>query len=89
MIHGFPNQKTLDESLNFTKQGDLYFGKVVWVKPEDKGKKEQKNPNALRDRSILNLVFLKNFKTTDEKTWTNGTVYDPQWKDLYRTALLY
>lgn len=69
--------------IQFFKQGDKIFGKVVWLKePNDKTGKprtDAENPDAkLKSRPLMGLVFLKNFKQTDAKTWEDGEIYDPK-----------
>jgi uncharacterized protein (DUF2147 family) len=68
--------------IQFYKQGDKIFGKVVWLKdPTDKNGKpltDNFNPDPKnRKTPLLGLVFLKNFEIVNSKTWENGTVYDP------------
>ncbi|QJD95175.1 DUF2147 domain-containing protein [Mucilaginibacter robiniae] len=65
------------------KKGNLYFGKLAWIKvPNDetgKPKTDIKNPNAsLRSRPILNLEILKSFKADNDNTYEDGTIYDPK-----------
>lgn len=69
--------------IQFYKQGDKIFGKVVWLKePNDKSGKPRtdvENPDAkLKGRPLMGLVFLKNFKQIDAKTWEDGEIYDPK-----------
>ncbi|MCU0469258.1 MAG: DUF2147 domain-containing protein [Arcicella sp.] len=57
------------------KQGEKFFGKVVWGK--DGGRKDVNNPDEkLREQNIIGSVILKNFEFTG-KAWENGTIYDP------------
>ncbi|WP_188770620.1 DUF2147 domain-containing protein [Emticicia aquatilis] len=63
------------------KQGNKYFGKVVWGTEVDKGivAKDTKNPDPkLRNRDLLGLVLLKDFEFDMDDTWENGTIYDPR-----------
>ena len=66
------------------KTGDKYFGKLIWGKTiyEADGKtskKDVKNPDVkLRNRPLLNLVFITNFKYNGDGTWENGNIYDPK-----------
>ncbi len=63
------------------KQGNKYFGKVVWGTEMDKGivSKDTKNPDPkLRNRELLGLVLLKDFEFDKADTWENGTIYDPR-----------
>ncbi|RFS14814.1 DUF2147 domain-containing protein [Emticicia sp. C21] len=68
--------------IQFFKQGDKYFGKIVWLKePNEAGKPrtDKQNPDEkLRTRPLIGLVNLKNFKQTDKDSWEDGEVYDPK-----------
>ncbi len=68
--------------IQFFKQGDKYFGKIVWLKePNEAGKPrtDKQNPDEkLRSRPLIGLVNLKNFKQTDKDSWEDGEVYDPK-----------
>lgn len=64
------------------KEGDKYFGKLVWLKepngPKGNPKMDVNNPDEqLRNKPILGLVILRNFKYNDGE-WNGGRVYDPQ-----------
>jgi len=57
------------------KQGEKYFGKVIWGKAT--GRKDEKNPDAsLRHRDIIGSTILKDF-VFKGKAWEDGSVYDP------------
>ena len=66
------------------KQGDKYFGKIIWIKePNDpatgKPKLDNKNPDAAKkSQPLLNLINLRDFKFSGENTWENGKIYDPE-----------
>jgi uncharacterized protein (DUF2147 family) len=65
------------------KQGDKYFGKIIWLKePNDVGGKPKldvKNPDdKLKSRPIMGLVNLNNFKYDGDNVWENGKIYDPE-----------
>lgn len=72
-----------------TKQDDRYHGRVVWLsEPEfpahDEGgmggqlKIDRENPEPdLRNRPIVGLHLLENFKHSGESQWKGGTIYDP------------
>ena len=65
------------------KENGRYFGKLVWLsKPND----EEGNPrldaknsqNGLRTRGLIGILILNSFVyNSDERTWANGKVYDP------------
>ncbi len=69
--------------IHIYKEGDKYFGKVIWLKvPDDpkRGgpKKDYNNPDpAQRDKLILGSIILRDFKFNDGE-WIGGRVYDPQ-----------
>ena len=64
------------------KQGNAYYGKLVWLKePNDetgKPKTDKNNPdNNLKSKPILGLQILKGFQF-DKDEWNGGKIYDPQ-----------
>ncbi len=74
-----------DAKINIYKQGDKYFGKIVWNKTP--GKKDVENPDPkLRSREILGSVILKNF-TFNGTSWEDGTIYDPHSGKTYSCIL--
>jgi uncharacterized protein (DUF2147 family) len=72
-----------DESvIEICRDGDLYNGKVVWLKdptyPDGKDKVDSSNPDeSKRDRKIIRLEIVHNFKFNGKNQWTDGTIYDP------------
>lgn len=66
------------------KQGDKYFGKIVWLKePNDpatgKPKLDVKNPDAQKQsRPLVGMVNLRDFKYDGDKVWEDGKIYDPE-----------
>ncbi len=65
------------------KNGEKYFGKIVWVeKPNDengKPKLDRNNPDKnLRNRPIVGLLLLRNFKHAGKNVWDGGNIYDPE-----------
>jgi uncharacterized protein (DUF2147 family) len=67
--------------IQFYKQGNKLFGKVVWLKePLENGKPRLDKLNSdtkLRTRPIMGLVFLSNFVADGPKGWEDGEIYDP------------
>jgi uncharacterized protein (DUF2147 family) len=64
------------------KQGNKYYGKLVWLKePNDeqgKPKMDTKNPNtALRSQPLIGSTILRDFVFDDDE-WNSGRIYDPQ-----------
>jgi uncharacterized protein (DUF2147 family) len=72
-----------DAHVEVYKEGDKYFGKIVWLKfPNDevtgKPKVDDENPDeSLQNEPVLGLVLLKDF-VFDEDEWDSGTIYDPK-----------
>ena len=72
-----------------TKQDDRYHGQIVWLSepdfpPDDEGgmggktKIDRENPEPdMRDRPIVGLRLLENFKYAGKTLWKGGTIYDP------------
>jgi uncharacterized protein (DUF2147 family) len=66
------------------KQGEKYFGKIVWIDKvnyvNNQPPKDSKNPDSkLRSRTVEGIEILKNFSyEPDDKEWINGTIYDPK-----------
>ena len=65
------------------KQGDQYFGKLVWIKEpmteQGTPKLDKNNPDAkLRNQPLMGLVNLRNFKYGGDNEWEDGRVYDPE-----------
>ncbi|MBY0433205.1 MAG: DUF2147 domain-containing protein [Cyclobacteriaceae bacterium] len=65
------------------KVADKYFGRIVWLREpnneEGKPKVDKNNPDEkLRTMPLLGYRMLKDFVYTEEKTWENGTIYDPE-----------
>lgn len=70
-----------DAHVEIFKEGEVYHGKMVWLKePTENGKpKVDKNntDKAKRDRPILGMRLLSDF-VHDGDTWEDGTIYDPR-----------
>jgi uncharacterized protein (DUF2147 family) len=76
--------------VEIVKNGDVYDGKIVWLKepqyPADdaKGmggqtKVDRENPDpALRTQPIIGLSLVRGFKYAGDNVWTDGTIYDPE-----------
>lgn len=66
-----------DSRVLIFKQNDRFFGKITWG--SGKQTKDEKNPDAsLRNRDLLGLVILNNFKYDDKGVFIDGTIYDPR-----------
>jgi uncharacterized protein (DUF2147 family) len=66
------------------KQGDQYFGKIVWLKDPNAPKTnlpltDTNNPDSQkRTKPLLGLVNLRNFSYDSGNVWDEGKVYDPE-----------
>jgi len=63
--------------------GAKLCGKIAWIKDpnqeDGKPKLDINNPDAsLKNRPIMGMEFMKNFKQNEKDKWDNGTIYDPQ-----------
>lgn len=75
------------------KDGDLYNGKIVWLKNpkyEDGSIKVDKNnpDKSEKNNALLGLKMLKNFKF-DGGEWKDGTIYDPENGKTYSCYIKY
>jgi uncharacterized protein (DUF2147 family) len=75
------------------KQGDVYNGKIVWLKeplyPDGKPKVDKNNPDASkRNVPIMGYNLLKGF-VFDEDEWEDGTIYDPENGKTYSCTIKY
>lgn len=60
-----------------------YYGKIIWLKEPTKNGKpkvDDQNPDVnKRNQEINGLVILNDFTfDSDDKEWSNGTIYDPK-----------
>jgi uncharacterized protein (DUF2147 family) len=76
------------------KDGDKYFGKIVWLErpvfsPKDaeagKPKVDRRNPDPkLRTRPVMGLVILTGMQYSGDNEWKNGTIYAPDKGKTYK-----
>ncbi|MCX6284276.1 MAG: DUF2147 domain-containing protein [Bacteroidetes bacterium] len=72
------------------KEGDKYFGKLVWLRtPLDsitgQPRTDKENPDAtLKSTPLIGLVNLKNFTFDGKAEWSGGTIYDPKNGKTYK-----
>lgn len=81
-----------DSKIQFTPCGVAVCGRVVWLlKPaDDDGNpfKDFRNPNAsLRNRPILRLTIFKDLTPSGKNATWEGTVYNPDDGETYKTFL--
>jgi uncharacterized protein (DUF2147 family) len=71
------------------KQGNNYFGKIVWLKEPNnpttgKPRVDAKNSDpAKRNSPLLGLINLRNFSFHKNNLWKDGKIYDPKSGDDY------
>ena len=57
------------------KQGNKYYGKLYWV--QDPKWKDDKNPDPkLRNRPLVDAVFMYDFVYDGKGSWEKGKIYD-------------
>lgn len=68
--------------IQFYKQGEKLYGKIVWLKePNENGKPrlDKNNPDAkLKTKPLMGLVFLSGFTKDGDEEWEDGNIYDPE-----------
>jgi uncharacterized protein (DUF2147 family) len=81
-----------DGKVEIYKQGDKYFGKLIWGKTmfENDGvtsKKDVSNTDTkLKNRNLKDLIILTDF-VFDDGVWNGGKIYDPEVGKLYNCAM--
>lgn len=78
--------------VKITKVGNKYFGKIVWLKEPkyDDGtpKVDKNNPDSkMHSTPLLGYSILKDFEYSGKKTWSNGTIYDPENGSTYNCTI--
>lgn len=73
-----------------TKSG-VYEGKIAWLRePNENGKPkvDKDNPDkSLRNRPLLNMVFIKNLKSRGKNKYDGATVYDVSSGNTYSAKI--
>jgi uncharacterized protein (DUF2147 family) len=73
------------------KCGDLYCGKIVWLKePLRNGKPKLDESNTdkkLRNQPILGMNILTNFQYDGDLVWDEGKIYDPRKGETYSCVI--
>lgn len=71
-----------DGKIQVYKQGDAFFGKLSWLKTptrDGKARTDENNQDASqRNRPLLGIVLLRDFKHDGGNVWTGGKIYDPK-----------
>ncbi len=83
------NQQTIIE---FFREGDAYFGKMVWLEhPNDENgqpRKDVRNPDkSLRDQLLLGLVCIRDMVYSGNALYKNGQGYSPDFGKYLRGNL--
>ncbi|MCX6234730.1 MAG: DUF2147 domain-containing protein [Bacteroidetes bacterium] len=81
-----------DAIVEIFRNGDKYFGKIVWLKEpnEENGKPkvDDKNPEvSFQNRPVMGLELLKNFVYYGADKWEDGTIYDPNNGKTYKCII--
>jgi len=74
------------------KQGDVYNGKIVWLKEakneDGSDKLDTNNPDeARRGQPIVGLNLVNGFNYKGSNKWANGTIYDPDNGKTYKCKM--
>ena len=83
-----------DAHVEIYKEGDLYFGKVIWHKfpiDEETGeaKLDKHNPDPeLQKRLSLGIKVLTDFEWDEDNEWDEGDIYDPKTGKTYSCYIL-
>lgn len=76
-----------DGRIEIYKEKDKYFGKIIWLIPEERESLDDENPDEdKRKRPLQGLINLKNFEFTGD-SWEEGTIYDPDNGSTYDCIL--
>lgn len=78
--------------VKISKVGNKYFGKIVWLKeptyPDGTKKVDKNNPDSkMHETPLLGYTILKDFEFSGKKTWSNGTIYDPENGSTYNSTI--
>ncbi len=98
-IIGTWDVESKDAKMEIFKCGDRYCGRLAWLKDpvytpqEDKAragrpKLDDNNPNrSLRNRPLLGLQIMSNFRYIGDNRWVDGKVYDPESGNVYSAKM--
>lgn len=78
--------------VKITKSGNYFYGRIVWLKEpldeNNKPKVDKNNPDAnARNTPIMGIKLLSGFEYTGDKTWEEGTIYDPENGKTYQCKI--
>ncbi len=98
-ILGVWNNEEKDAKIEIVKCGELYCGKIVWLKKPDypagslegipgTPRLDNHNPDPVRRREpIMGLQIMHHFAYAGDGIWRGGTVYDPKSGKTYSGKL--
>ncbi len=67
-----------DIKIRMARNGDIYQGKVIWLKPGEETKDIHNENPSLRSRDILGLTIIDGYRyDANSKKFTGGTMYLP------------
>lgn len=70
-----------------------FYGKIVWLKePNRNGKPKLDDHNTkadLRSRPLMGMSLLRSFNKESDKTYDDGTIYDPENGKTYSCTITY
>jgi len=74
------------------KAGEKFTGRIVWLREpnndEGKPKTDKNNPDEkLRSTPLLGYRLLRDFQYKGDKTWEEGTIYDPENGSTYSCTI--
>jgi uncharacterized protein (DUF2147 family) len=77
-----------------TQTPALLCGEIVWLWEANDAKglplRDAQNPKAeLRQRPLIGLSLLKDFRRESNAKWTDGSIYDPESGRTYRASLVW
>lgn len=79
-----------DAKIEVYKKGDLYFGKIIWLKnnANDMGgspRQDLKNPDPKKQqRPIVGINIVTDLKwDSEDEEWNDGEIYDPRSGNTY------
>jgi uncharacterized protein (DUF2147 family) len=75
-----------DAHIEIYRQGDVYFGRISWLRGQDGGKPSGAGPAPeamMHETPRVGLIIVRNFRF-DGKAWKAGTLYDPTDGKSYR-----
>jgi len=86
--------KTIDDQTNLPtshveiyKKGNTYFGKIVDILRDDPNALCTECDGDLKNKPIMGMVILSDMVKQDSKTWTSGSIIDPESGKEYKCKI--